>query len=85
MARQKESGHPAGRSGGAAGFLNEEPRRGRLTNGSEVMPRPHFVQIDNGAHNASPGGDSKIGIGYNPTKARMKSSNLEKDISGGLF
>lgn len=86
MARKRESGSLTGRSGGAkAGFLDEESRRGRLDNGAEVMPRPRFAQIDNGTHNAENSGGLKIGVGYDPTKARLKSGNIETDLHGGLF
>ncbi len=69
-------------SGVGGQFLKEEKERGRLPSGSEVMPKTHFVQVDNGAQTAGPGG---LHPGTDITKMRMKSGNVEKDLSGGLY
>jgi hypothetical protein len=63
-------------------FLKEESRRGKLPSGSEVMPKPHFVQPDNGSQTGRPGG---LHASYDPTKARVKSGNVETDLTGGLY
>lgn len=63
-------------------FLNEESRRGSLANGSQVMPRPQFSQPDNGTFTFAAG---QLGPHYNPTNQRMKSGNVETDLSGGLY
>ncbi len=69
-------------SGRGGQFLKEEPERGKLGNGSEVMPKTHFVQVDNGVQTGAPGG---LHPGTDITKVRMKSGNVEKDLSGGLY
>ena len=78
--------HNAGRQidnhGFGGEFLKEENERGKLANGRRVMPQPKFVQPDNGSQTGHPGG---LHAGYDPTKARVKSGNVETDISGGLY
>lgn len=63
-------------------FPDEEAQREKLANGREVMPKPHFSQPDNGTQAV---GSGTLGVHYDITKTRVKSGNVETDISGGLF
>ena len=68
--------------GGGGEFLQEEHQRGKLPSGKRVMPEPKFVQPETGAQTGHPGG---LHAYYDPTKARVKSGNVETDIHGGLY
>lgn len=66
----------------SATFLNEQSGRGVLGNGKQVMPRPQFVQPDNGTFSFGPG---QLGPHYNPSTAPMKVGNVTTDLAGGLY
>lgn len=69
-------------SGTGAQFLEEESSRGKLPGGRRTLPKTSFVQPDNGAQTGAPGGLNPY---TDPTKRRIKSGNVETDISGGLY